>query len=114
MVPTERTLATQLRRGVLEYCVLAVLAAQESYGMEIASTLDRYPTLFDHEGTLYPLLSRLRKQGWVSSRWVESASGPPRRYYRLTDDGRLALATFTDTWGRMGSEVTHILEGIPS
>ena len=89
-----KSVLTQLRKGVLEYCVLALLQHGPSYGVDLAKRLGQHTALFASEGTLYPLLSRLRRQGWVESSWQESTSGPPRRYYQLTDDGRAALATF--------------------
>jgi len=94
-VDREAVLA-QLRKGFLSYCVLAVLREDSSYGLELASRLGRYQVLFESDGKLYPVLSRLREQGWVVTHWQESVSGPPRRYYRLTDAGRGALATFLE------------------
>jgi PadR family transcriptional regulator, regulatory protein PadR len=86
---------SQLRRGVLEYCVLAALRERERYGYELVSALDG---VLRSEGTVYPLLARLRRDGWVTSRWGESGSGPPRRYYRLTAAGHDALVAFTTEW----------------
>lgn len=100
---------TQLRKGVLEYCVLALLRHEPSYGVELARRLGRHRVLFASEGTLYPLLSRPRRQGWVSSSWRESASGPPRRYYQLTKNGRAALATFTAAWEPFSQDVHAVL-----
>ncbi len=100
---------TQLRKGVLEYCVLACLRQRPAYGLELATQLTT-ARLLTSEGTLYPLLSRLRKQGLVESTWQESTSGPPRRYYQLTDHGINALAAFADTWRPFSEDVTAILE----
>jgi PadR family transcriptional regulator PadR len=111
MIPTVHAATAQLRRGALEYCVLAVLGRGEAYGLELATTLRRAPTLFEKEGTLYPLLSRLRRQGWVSTRWEESPSGPPRRYYQVTADGRAALDSFRATWNAFAADVDHVLKG---
>ena len=83
---------SQLRRGVLEYCVLALLRQQERYGFELVRSLSAVDGLVTSEGTIYPLLTRLRKEALVTTFWQESASGPPRRYYRLTDAGGAALA----------------------
>ncbi len=102
---------TQLRKGVLEYCVLALLAEHPSYGLDLANQLGRHRVLFASEGTLYPLLSRLRRQGWVHSTWRESTTGPPRRYYELTDAGRMALATFVQAWEPFSEDVRTILAG---
>ncbi|WP_309134691.1 PadR family transcriptional regulator [Cellulomonas sp.] len=103
---------TQLRKGVLEYCVLALLAEHPSYGLELAHRLGRHRVLFASEGTLYPLLSRLRRQGWVDSTWRESTAGPPRRYYELTDSGRTALATFVQAWQPFSADVRTVLAGV--
>lgn len=100
---------TQLRKGVLEYCVLALLQREPSYGVDLASRLGRHRVLFASEGTLYPLLSRLRKQGWVESTWQESTTGPPRRYYQLTDSGQTALAVFAAAWAPFSDDVNAVL-----
>jgi PadR family transcriptional regulator, regulatory protein PadR len=103
---------TQLRKGVLEYCVLACLRQRPAYGLELATQLTK-GRLLTSEGTLYPLLSRLRKQGLVESTWQESTSGPPRRYYQLTDQGITALAAFAQTWRPFADDVSAILEDTP-
>lgn len=102
---------TQLRKGVLEYCVLALLEREPSYGLDLAARLGSHRVLFASEGTLYPLLSRLRRQGWVDSSWRESTSGPPRRYYALTDEGRRALSTFLEAWGPFSEDVRQVVGG---
>lgn len=102
---------SQLRRGVLEYCVLALLRGTERYSYEIVHALGQVEGLVTTEGTLYPLLSRLRKEELVSSTWRESAAGPPRRYYRLTASGETRLASFMGEWGRFRDSVDTLLEG---
>lgn len=102
---------TQLRKGVLEYCVLAQLRGGAAYGLELATELGRHEVLFTSEGTLYPLLSRLRRQGLVQTTWQESTSGPPRRYYELTEEGRSALAAFTAAWAPFRDDVDTVLGG---
>ena len=72
-----RNTIPQLRRGVLEYCVLSLLDAEELYGFDLVRRLADIDGMVTSEGTIYPLLSRLRRDGWVSSRWVESESGRP-------------------------------------
>jgi PadR family transcriptional regulator PadR len=101
----------QMRKGILEFCVLARLRDTPAYGLELASTLGQDRYLFSSEGTLYPLLARLRKQGWVSTTWRESSGGPPRRYYELTADGATALDSFTTTWTDFRRAVDAVLEG---
>ena len=100
---------SQLRRGVLEYCVLALLREGERYGFDLVRTLGEVDGLVTSEGTLYPLLSRLRKDGVVDTSWRESAAGPPRRYYRLTAAGRTALDAFALEWTRFRDAVDELL-----
>ncbi|HYX84131.1 MAG TPA: PadR family transcriptional regulator [Gaiellales bacterium] len=101
---------TQLRRGVIEYCVLALLRNGERYGFELVRTLSAVDGMVTTEGTLYPLLARLRREGVVETTWRESPSGPPRRYYRLTSAGRSVLASFTEDWTRFRDAVDTLLE----
>ena len=102
MVPGEtRNPLTELRRGVLEYCVLAVVRDDESYAFDIVRRLASAGELVTSEGTIYPLLSRLRRDRLVTTTWRESDAGPPRRYYRITDDGRRALDGFTLDWAEV-------------
>ncbi|HET9539373.1 MAG TPA: PadR family transcriptional regulator [Candidatus Limnocylindria bacterium] len=110
MVPGEtRNPLTELRRGVLEYCVLAVVRDDESYAFDIVRRLASAGELVTSEGTIYPLLSRLRRDRLVTTTWRESDAGPPRRYYRITDDGRRALDGFTLDWARFRRAVDAIL-----
>ncbi|REE99458.1 PadR family transcriptional regulator [Thermomonospora umbrina] len=102
-------LLTQMRRGALPYCVLALLRDRERYGVEIVRLLAEVDGLVTSEGTIYPLLSRLRRQGLVETTWRESASGPPRRYYTLTDGGERALDTFAAEWTRFRDGVEHFV-----
>lgn len=106
---------SQLRRGVLEFCVLALLREGERYSFEIVSELSQADGLVTTEGTLYPLLSRLRKDGVVDTTWRESPSGPPRRYYHLTTAGSAALSAFASEWSQFRDSVDTLLEiGAPS
>ena len=106
-VPDTRVL-TGLRRGVVEYCVLALIREGDAYAFDIVRILGERG-LVASEGTIYPLLSRLRKDGFVTSFWLESESGPPRRYYRLTTEGEATLATFTMEWDGFRSAVDDVL-----
>ncbi|MFJ2510470.1 PadR family transcriptional regulator [Streptomyces griseoviridis] len=90
--------AAQLRKGVLEYCVLALMRDRPRYGVELLAALEDSGALATSQGTVYPLLSRLRRDDLVTTTWQESAVGPPRRYYALTDSGRAALEEFTLLW----------------
>jgi PadR family transcriptional regulator, regulatory protein PadR len=105
---SNRTL-TQLRRGALPHCVLAVLADGERYGFELIGVLAEARGLAISEGTIYPLLSRLRREGLVETTWQESDSGPPRRYYRLTADGERALVSFREDWRSYRDAVDELL-----
>lgn len=109
---TQSSVLLQLRKGVLQFCVLACLRGEPQYGKEIAEKLGTPKRLLDSEGTLYPLLSRLRKQGWVETTWRESATGPPRRYYALTQAGEAALIDFSHVWGGFSDNVNEILKDI--
>lgn len=105
--PTE--LSTALRRGTLEYCVLALLEGGELYGVELVRRLGAERALATTEGTLYPLLSRLRKARWVETTWRESPSGPPRRYYTLTPSGRAALGAFRSEWAEFRETIDRLV-----
>jgi len=99
---------TQLRRGVLPHCVLAMLDRGERYGLDLVHELSEHG-LVAGEGTVYPLLSRLRGDGLVQTTWRESVSGPPRRYYQLTPDGRDALNAFRPSWWRFRDAADKLL-----
>jgi PadR family transcriptional regulator, regulatory protein PadR len=115
MVAVRDSAISQLRRGVLEFCVLALLRDSERYGVEIVRTLGEADGLVTTEGTLYPLLGRLRKEGAVETSWRESPSGPPRRYYKLTPDGQAQLRAFALEWERFRDSVDTLLEiGTPA
>lgn len=104
-----REVLPQLRRGVLEYCVLALLRRSPRYGFDLVRELSEAGGLLTSEGTIYPLLSRLRREGLVSTSWQESDVGPPRRYYAVTDGGRAALERFVRDWSRFRDAVDGVL-----
>ena len=99
-----------MRRGTLQYCVLSLLADEERYGFDLVRGLAELDGMVTSEGTIYPLLSRLRRDGLVESNWQESPSGPPRRYYRLTNAGRAALDAFRLEWRRFRDAVDNFVE----
>ena len=106
--------AVQLRKGVLELAILAVLDREECYAIEIIERLAAYPALTATPGTVYPLLARLDKAGMVATRWAEAAGGPPRKYYRLTGEGRASLSDGAAAWIALRGAMTEILgEGTP-
>lgn len=88
---------SQMRKGVLEYCILAVIAQEEIYASDILGKL-KEAKLIVVEGTLYPLLTRLKNAELLSYRWEESQQGPPRKYYAITDKGREFLTELDKTW----------------
>jgi PadR family transcriptional regulator PadR len=104
-----RNSVSQLRKGTLEYCVLALLQHGQRYGFELVRTLSDTDGLLVSEGTIYPLLSRLRRDQMVSTSWQESEAGPPRRYYELTETGQRALADFSSEWARFRDAVDALL-----
>jgi PadR family transcriptional regulator PadR len=103
-------LLSQMRRGTLQYCVLALLAKEERYGFDLVRALAELDGMVTSEGTIYPLLSRLRRDGLVETTWQESPAGPPRRYYRLSAAGRDALEGFRLEWRRFRDAVDHFVE----
>jgi PadR family transcriptional regulator PadR len=92
----EKTTA-QMRKGVLEYCILSVISEKEVYASDILQNL-KEAKLIVVEGTLYPLLTRLKNDGLLSYRWEESKSGPPRKYYQITDVGTAFLKQLDKSW----------------
>jgi PadR family transcriptional regulator PadR len=99
----------QMRRGVLEYCILGVLARGESYPSDIIEQL-RDAGLVVVEGTLYPLLTRLKDAQLLTYRWEESRSGPPRKYYKLTAKGGAFLKELDQTWQELSASVKKATE----
>ena len=94
----------QMRKGVLEYCILALISRQEVYASDIITHL-KDAQLIVVEGTLYPLLTRLKNDNLLSYRWEESKSGPPRKYYTLTEEGESFLADLDTTWEELATAV---------
>ena len=101
-------IATNIRKGVLEYCVLALLARRDMYGLELADELVARD-LTASEGSLYPLLARMQQSGAVTSRRETSAGARPRKYYAITAVGRAQLDTFADVWARISRQVDDTL-----
>ncbi|WP_276089631.1 PadR family transcriptional regulator [Pedobacter sp. JY14-1] len=96
---------TQMRKGILEYCVLLIISRGQIYASDIIAEL-KSARLLVVEGTLYPLLTRLKNNGLLSYNWVESSSGPPRKYYILTEEGRQILGQLDATW----QELSYAIE----
>lgn len=106
MEKAESTIA-QMRKGVLEMCVLAAISSKESYASDILVTL-KQSQLIVVEGTLYPILTRLKNEGFLSYRWEESTSGPPRKYYTITPAGAAFLDELRLGWEELNSAVSKI------
>jgi len=94
----------QMRKGVLEYCILSILNGEDKYASEILESL-KDAKLLVVEGTIYPLLTRLKNAGLLAYRWEESSSGPPRKYYALTETGKLFLKELDTTWNALKNAV---------
>ncbi len=98
----------QMRKGILEFCILYIISRGEVYASDMLEELTSAKIMVV-EGTLYPLLTRLRKAGLVDYKWVESNSGPPRKYYTLTDEGREFLEKLGGTWEQLVSSTQKII-----
>lgn len=99
----------QMRKGVLEYCILSVLSSGDAYPTEIIKKM-KEAKLVVVEGTLYPLLTRLKNMGLLSYRWEESTTGPPRKYYKLTPVGKQFLKELDATWEDLVKSVNKIIK----
>ena len=100
MENSNENVRAQMRKGVLEYCILCILSRKEAYASSILEEL-KTANMLVVEGTLYPLLIRQKNQGLLSYRWEESPQGPPRKYYVITEKGRAQLADMDAAWQEM-------------
>lgn len=98
----------QMRKGILEFCTLLVIAKGPIYASDILKEL-KEANLLVVEGTLYPLLSRLKTAGLLSYSWEESKTGPPRKYYELTAEGKAALKTLKVTWQEFSKSINTLI-----
>lgn len=98
-----------MRKGILEYCILTIISRKEAYTSDILEAL-RNADLLVVEGTLYPLLSRLKNNGLLAYRWQESTDGPPRKYFTLTDEGTELLSALNQEWGTISQAITKITQ----
>src|SRR5687767_5411563 len=99
----------QMRKGVLEYCILSILSQKDAYPTEIIARM-KEARLMVVEGTLYPLLTRLKNDGLLSYRWEESTSGPPRKYFTLSAEGKKSLAELLNSWTELTDSVNQIIQ----
>jgi len=97
----------QMRKGILEFCILSILKERDYYTSEILEELKKVKLLVV-EGTVYPLLTRLKNGDLLTYRWEESNAGPPRKYYKLTEKGELFLAELSETWEELANAVQEI------
>ena len=106
----EDNVKVQMRKGILEYCILAILSRGDSYAPKIIAEL-KEAEMIVVEGTLYPILTRQKNAGLLTYRWEESPQGPPRKYYMLTDTGRQQLALLDEAWAEMVEQIRLIRFG---
>lgn len=106
---TSTSIGTQMRKGVLELCTLAIISEKDAYASDIIDTL-KQTDLIVVEGTLYPMLTRLKNEGLLSYRWEESTSGPPRKYYQLTHKGTETLEQLKLSWKELTKAVNRIIQ----
>ena len=104
--------ATQLRKGILEFAILSALANRRLYGYELVRTLGSIDSLVISEGTIYPILNRLKREAYVESTIEESSEGPARKYYQLTARGRSQLQRMNDHWERLREGIDTLQKGL--
>ena len=104
---------SQVRKGMLDFIILLCLRKREYYGYELIKTIMAASELEISEGTIYPLLNRLKKEDLVTSRWEEKESGMPRKYYGITPKGRAALAEVNKSWLKLNASLARLMEDKP-
>ena len=103
----EENVKAQMRKGILEYCILAIISREDSYAPKIIAEL-KQAQMIVVEGTLYPILTRQKNAGLLTYRWEESPQGPPRKYYMLTEQGREHLKMLDETWDELVEQIKKI------
>ena len=98
---------SQMRKGILEYCILLILNRRKAYANDIIQLLQE-ARLIVVDGTLYPLLTRLKNMGLLNYQWIESSQGPPRKYYELTTEGRSFLLELEQAWSEVEETIKHL------
>jgi len=101
---------SQVRKGTLDYIILLCLKKREQYGYEMIKTIKSIAGMNISEGTIYPLLNRLKKDGLISSRWVEMETGIPRKYYQITEKGHKTLKEMKVSWDQFNNSLTLLSE----
>jgi Predicted transcriptional regulators len=107
MIMNADNVKSQMRKGILEYCILLILNQRPAYANDIIRILQE-ARLIVVEGTLYPLLTRLKNMNLLNYQWVESSQGPPRKYYALTDDGKKFLEELGTAWQDIEKTIDHL------
>jgi len=102
-------MSIQLKKGALQLCVLSLLSKADTYGFELVGAISAHVKI--SEGTIYPLLKRIKDEGYVTTYLQESQEGPPRKYYQITDYGRANLHTLQEEWYGLVAGINKILEG---
>ena len=103
----EDNIKVQMHKGILDYCILAILASTDSYAPAIIAELKKAEMIVV-EGTLYPILTRMKNAGYLTYRWEESTQGPPRKYYTLTEEGKQYLASLDEAWDKLVEQINAI------
>ena len=103
----EDNVKIQMRKGILDYCILAILASGDSYAPAIIAELKK-AELIVVEGTLYPILTRMKNAGYLTYRWEESPQGPPRKYYTLSAEGKEYLRSLDEAWDKLVEQINAI------
>lgn len=103
----KENIASQMRKGILEYCILSILEHGDAYSSDLIIKLKRAKIIVV-EGTLYPLLTRLKNQGYLAYRWEESKQGPPRKYYNITETGKLLLNELELSWNELVKGIINL------
>lgn len=101
----------QLKRGILDGCILKIISKQETYGYEIINILEEYGFGRLNEGTVYPILKRLQNKGYITSKFIKSSLGPKRKYYSIANEGKAELDEFIGVWNNISANVNELLEG---
>lgn len=101
---------SQLLKGILEGCILAIMERDEVYGYELSVKLAQYGFSFVSEGSIYPILLRMQKEKLIKGTMRASPSGPKRKYYHLTEDGKAALHEFRNNWNELKQSVERVLQ----
>lgn len=109
MIAKNNNIQSQMRKGILELCILSILEKGDAYPTEIINEL-KSAKLIVVEGTLYPLLNRLKEEGYLTYEWQESKQGPPRKYYRITSAGKKFLKELIDNWEDIVKSVNKIIK----